>query len=217
MGNTEGQNRGDPWKTKEERRDLIAKYLKLQANAREIGLDEDAVADIQLKIDKLNKQVEKEPPPGHLLESTRLFLERAKKRLAKAEEELTELQEAMATKQELIGELQSQVQEAEGRLEQVKADLAKDVENPTPDLAKVQELEEILRGLCNTDTTTTGSPTGKGHADGESQGPTERAHPAKEEGNNTPKGEGQGAGNGTIPEDPPKKSGPEQSTKRTNP
>ena len=112
MGNTEGQNRGDPWKTKEERRDLIAKYLKLQANARETGLDEDAVVDIQLKIDKLNKQVEKEPPPGHLLESTRLFLERAKKRLAKAEEELTELQEAMATKQELLGELQSQVQEA---------------------------------------------------------------------------------------------------------
>jgi chromosome segregation ATPase len=139
MGNTEGQNRGDPWKTKEERRDLIAKYPKLQANARGIGLDEDAVADIQLKIDKLNKQVEKEPPPGHLLESTRLFLERAKKRLAKAEEEIAELMETLATKQQQMGELQNQAQEAEGRLEQVKADLANGVENPMPDMTKVQE------------------------------------------------------------------------------
>ena len=37
-------------------------------------MEDEAVAEIQAKIDKLNKQVEKEPPPGHLLESTRLFL-----------------------------------------------------------------------------------------------------------------------------------------------
>ena len=71
-------------------------YLKLQENAREVGLNEEAVADIQAKIDKLNKQVEKEPPPGHLMESTRLFLERASKWLAKAEEELVEMLEAVA-------------------------------------------------------------------------------------------------------------------------
>ena len=97
MGTAEGPSRGDPWKTKEERRDLIAKDAQLQENAREIGLDEDAVADIQQKIDKLNKQVEKEPPPGRFLESTRLFLERAKKRLANAEEEIAEMQGALAT------------------------------------------------------------------------------------------------------------------------
>ena len=93
---TEGNPRGDPWATKEERRDLIAKYQRLQENAREIGLGEEAVTEIQAKIDKLNKQVEKEPPPGHLLESTRLFLERARKRLSTAEEEVAELLEKVA-------------------------------------------------------------------------------------------------------------------------
>ena len=78
------------------------------------------MAEIQAKIDKLNKQVEKEPPPGHLLESTRLFLERAKKRLVNAAEEVADL--------------------LEGRLEQVLTDLARGSENPTPDMAKVQEL-----------------------------------------------------------------------------
>ena len=127
------------------------------------------------------------------MESPRLYLERAKTRLAKAEEEIAELMETLATKQEQMGELQNQAQEAEGRLDQVKADLAKGVENPTPDLANVQELEEILTGLCNTDTATAGTPTGKGNAEGESQGPTERTHPAKEEGNEAPQRGGTGS------------------------
>ena len=70
-------------------------------------------------------------------------------------------------KQELVSELQNQVHEAEGRLEQVKADLAKGVENPMLDMAKVQELEEILRGICNTDCAVAGSPKGKDHGDGD--------------------------------------------------
>jgi len=215
MGNTEGQNRGDPWKTKEERRDLIAKYLKLQASARGIGLDEDAVADIQLKIDKLNTQVEKELPPGHLLESTRLFLERAKKRLTKVDEEPTELQDAMAAKQELISELQNQVQEAEGRLEQVKADLAKDGESPKHDLAKIQELEEIL-GLCYTEATTERIPTEKDNPEGTPTG-RGKGHTQQKEREPTPKpGREWEQDAARHPRTPPQKKDQAQSTRRTN-
>ena len=52
------------------------------------GFGEEAVAEVQAKIDKLQKEINKEPPPGHVLESTIQFLERAKKRQCKAQEAL---------------------------------------------------------------------------------------------------------------------------------
>ena len=109
----------------------------------------------------------------------------------------------MAAKQGVIGELQSQVLEAEGRLDKVKADLARGAANPKHDLANVQELEEILTGLCYSEAPTEKNPREQGNPEGDTHGQKERAHPTKEEGADAQNGEGVGAGGGTAPEDPP--------------
>ena len=85
-------SRTDPWTTKEERRDHILKRHKLLVNAKIIGLEEEAAAEIQAMIDKLQKEVE----------STNLFLERARKRLANAEDEVAEALETLQKKQEAV-------------------------------------------------------------------------------------------------------------------
>ena len=102
-----------PLNTKEDRREMILKYQKLMENAHEIGLDEEALAGIQSDISKLQKEVEKEPPPGHQLESANLDLERARKRKLRAEEEVEEARENFQTKQEPLEEMGSQVRDAE--------------------------------------------------------------------------------------------------------
>ena len=118
-----------------------------QADGQRQGNHDQALQGIQSKTDKLTKQVEKEPPPGHQLESTKLYLERARARLANAVGEVAEFMETLVTKQEAVAELQGQVKEADAGLAQVRADLAKGAENPTPAAATVPELETILKGV----------------------------------------------------------------------
>ena len=78
---------------------------------------------------------------------------------------MAELLEKVAAKQEQVGELQTQVQEAEGRLEKVMGDVAKGAENHTPDLAKVRELEEILKGINNEGTKKAGPKRSQGQGE----------------------------------------------------
>ena len=60
-------------------------------------------------------------------------------------------------------------------------------------MAKVQELEEVLKGLYDTDDILTGSPKGKGQGGGGAQGPKEKGAPNLTEGNpiHTQGGEGE--------------------------
>ena len=83
------KTRRDPWNTREERREQVGKLRKLLETAEEIEMDEEEIDRLQKKLDKAIKDAEKEPPPGHLLESTLKFFERADKRVTQAEEALT--------------------------------------------------------------------------------------------------------------------------------
>ena len=92
-GDADNGKKKDPWKTKEDRKELLEKYMNLLEYTKQKGFDEEAVAEVQAKIDKIQKEMTKEPPPGHVLESTTQFLERAKKRQNKAQEALEKAQE----------------------------------------------------------------------------------------------------------------------------
>ena len=78
---------------------------------------------LQKKLDKANKDAEKEPPPGHLLESTQKFLERADKRVTLAEEALTKAQDEVIRKMEDMEKLKAESEEAAERLAELKASI----------------------------------------------------------------------------------------------
>ena len=58
---------------------------KLLETAQELEMDEEEVDRLQKKFYKAITDAEKEPPPGHLLESAQKFLERADLRVTQAE------------------------------------------------------------------------------------------------------------------------------------
>jgi phage shock protein A len=103
---------------------MLEKYMRMLEFTKNDGFDEEAVAEVQAKIDKLQKEMTKEPPPGHVLESTIQFLERAKKRQCKAHEALEKAQEEVIRCMEAVQQYEDEVKEAEIRLEQVKSELA---------------------------------------------------------------------------------------------
>ena len=94
------------------------------------------------------------------------------------------------------------MQEAEGRLEQVMADLAKGSENTTPDLAKVQELEEILKGIYNEGSGRDHTRT-MGQGSGGEKAPTqEEPHPGEGK-DETPKAAREEGGHTSVTEESP--------------
>ena len=156
--------RKDPWKTKEERKEMLEKYMRMLEFTKNEGFDEEAVAEVQAKIDKIQKEMNKEPPPGHVLESTIQFLERAKKRQAKANEALTKAQEEVVKCQEAVQQYEDEVAEAETRLEQVKAELAGNAGEINPQEDKLNALEQLLQTALKqtaTEAKTTTEPTGE--------------------------------------------------------
>jgi uncharacterized protein YjbJ (UPF0337 family) len=99
------------------------------------GFDDEAVAEIQARIDKLQKEMNKEPPPGHVLESTIQLLERATKRHSKAQEALGKAPEEVVKRMEAVQQYEDKVNEAETRLEQVKAEHARGNGDESPQLS----------------------------------------------------------------------------------
>jgi len=137
--------RRNPWTTREERREQVDKLRKLLETAQEIEMDEEEIDRLQKKLDKAIKDAEKEPPSGHLLESTQKFLERADKRVSQAEEALTKAQDEVVHRIEELEKLRAEREEAAERLAELKASIGAEWKGKVvPREEKLNEIEGLF-------------------------------------------------------------------------
>ena len=120
----------NPWQSKEDRRQKVTRLEKLLQFAELNDYPEEEIDEIRSKLKAATKQIEKEQPPGVLLETTIKYLERAKNRVEKAKEAV---QRAKKDLEEAETQLETQEQEVkvtEARIEGLKLTVA-GINNPS--------------------------------------------------------------------------------------
>ena len=73
-----GTSKPDPWQSKEERRQEAARLERMLHFAEQNEDPEEEIEDIKGKLKAATKLIERQQPPGVMLENTMKYLERAK-------------------------------------------------------------------------------------------------------------------------------------------
>ena len=123
-------HKSNPWQTKEDRRQKVTRLEKLLQFAELNDYPEEEIDEIRAKLKAAAKQIEKEQPPGILLETTLKYLERAKNRVEKAREAVLRAKKDLEEAENHLENQEQEVKVTETRIEGLKLTVA-GINNPT--------------------------------------------------------------------------------------